>query len=99
MLATSYVSDDGTAGAASKPRMGSAFDVWPGGLTRSMRSDGLRPHPTGRTLHGVDHPGNGSHSVPVAPAKHRVSFPLASGPNGTPVPRIMRPAHTQGLRP
>ncbi len=39
----------------------------------------------------TEHPGNGSHSVAVEPASHRVFFPLAVGPNGTPVLRIMQP--------
>ncbi|HTQ05462.1 MAG TPA: hypothetical protein VMI54_16475 [Polyangiaceae bacterium] len=34
----------------------------------------------------------GSHSVAVDPATHRVFFPLAKGPGGTPVLRIMSPS-------
>ena len=45
-------------------------------------------------LMGHDHPGSNSHSVAVDPQTHRVFFPLMSGPNGTPVLRIMRPAGT-----
>ena len=41
---------------------------------------------------GHEHPGNASHSVAVDPATHRVFFPLAIGPQGTPALRIMRPA-------
>jgi len=39
-----------------------------------------------------EHPGNGSHTVAVDPATHHVFFPLAAGPHGAPVLRIMRPA-------
>jgi YVTN family beta-propeller protein len=35
-----------------------------------------------------------AHSVQVDPATHRVFFPIASGPSGTPVLRIMKPART-----
>jgi hypothetical protein len=42
----------------------------------------------------TEHPGDNAHSVAVDPATHRVFFPLMSGPNGTPVLRIMRPAGT-----
>jgi DNA-binding beta-propeller fold protein YncE len=45
----------------------------------------------GVALVGHDSPGNNAHSVAVDPATHRVFFPLMSGPNGTPVLRIMRP--------
>jgi DNA-binding beta-propeller fold protein YncE len=45
----------------------------------------------GVALVGHDSPGSNSHSVAVDPATHRVFFPLMSGPNGTPVLRIMRP--------
>jgi YVTN family beta-propeller protein len=38
-----------------------------------------------------EHAGDNAHSVAVDPATHRVFFPLMSGPNGTPVMRIMRP--------
>jgi hypothetical protein len=38
-----------------------------------------------------EHPGDGSHSVAVDPATHRVFFPLVQGARGTPVLRIMRP--------
>ena len=48
----------------------------------------------GVALIGHDSPGNNSHSVAVDPNTHRVFFPLMSGPNGTPVLRIMRPAGT-----
>ena len=41
---------------------------------------------------GHEHPGSASHSVAVDPATHHVFFPLAVGPHGTPVLRIMRPA-------
>ena len=41
---------------------------------------------------GREQPGNASHSVAVDPATHRVFFPLAVGPRGAPVLRIMRPA-------
>jgi DNA-binding beta-propeller fold protein YncE len=40
---------------------------------------------------GREHPGKASHSVAVDPATHRVFFPLAVGPNGTPTLRIMQP--------
>ncbi len=41
-----------------------------------------------------EHPGDASHSVAVDPATHHVFFPLVSGPKGTPVLRIMKPAGT-----
>jgi YVTN family beta-propeller protein len=40
---------------------------------------------------GQEHPGDIAHSVAVDPTTHRVFFPLMSGPQGTPVMRIMRP--------
>ncbi|HTJ81482.1 MAG TPA: hypothetical protein VL400_07145 [Polyangiaceae bacterium] len=40
-----------------------------------------------------EHPGDASHSVAVDPATHHVFFPLARGPDGAPVLRIMRPSH------
>jgi DNA-binding beta-propeller fold protein YncE len=40
----------------------------------------------------AEHPGNNAHSVAVDPATHGVFFPLMSGPQGTPVLRIMRPS-------
>lgn len=43
---------------------------------------------------GHEHPGPRSHSVAVDPATHRVFFPLAVGPHGAPVLRILRPAGT-----
>lgn len=46
----------------------------------------------GVVLVGHDAPGAGSHTVAADPTTHRVFFPLPSGPNGTPVLRIMRPA-------
>lgn len=46
----------------------------------------------GVVLLAHDHPGDHAHSVAVDPATHRVFFPLMSGPKGTPVLRIMRPA-------
>jgi len=39
-------------------------------------------------------PGDHAHSVAVDPATHRLFFPLQSGPAGSPVLRIMRPAET-----
>jgi YVTN family beta-propeller protein len=45
----------------------------------------------GVALLGHDQPGDNSHSVAADPATHRVFFPLLSGPNGTPVLRILRP--------
>jgi DNA-binding beta-propeller fold protein YncE len=47
-------------------------------------------HP-GLTTVDREHPGDNAHSVAVDPATHRVFFPLMSGPNGTPVMRIMKP--------
>ena len=41
-----------------------------------------------------EHPGAASHSVAVDPATHRVFFPLAAGPKGTPALRIMKPSGT-----
>jgi DNA-binding beta-propeller fold protein YncE len=48
----------------------------------------------GITMVGHDRPGNESHTVSVDPKTHRVFFPLASGPKGTPILRIMRPGGT-----
>ncbi len=39
-----------------------------------------------------ERPGDGSHSVAVDPTTHHVFFPLAKGPNGSPVLRIMKPS-------
>ncbi len=39
-----------------------------------------------------EHVAGGAHSVAVDPSTHRVYFPLAHGPRGRPVLRIMRPA-------
>jgi len=41
---------------------------------------------------GHEHPGAASHSVAVDSATHHVFFPLAVGPHGAPVLRILRPA-------
>ena len=46
----------------------------------------------GVTLIGHDRPGDGSHTVAVDPSTHRVFFPLAAGPEGAPVLRIMKPS-------
>ena len=43
---------------------------------------------------GHEHPGPASHSVAVDATTHHVFFPLAVGPHGTPVLRIMRPTGT-----
>ena len=40
---------------------------------------------------GREHPGPASHSVAVDAATHQLFFPLAVGPHGAPVLRIMRP--------
>jgi DNA-binding beta-propeller fold protein YncE len=45
----------------------------------------------GVSLVGHDSPGPNSHSVAADPATHRTFFPIAQGPNGTPVMRIFRP--------
>jgi DNA-binding beta-propeller fold protein YncE len=45
----------------------------------------------GVALIGHDSPGSNSHSVAVDTITHRVFFPLMTGPQGTPVLRIMRP--------
>jgi hypothetical protein len=47
----------------------------------------------GVNLLGRDHPGSNAHSVAVDPVTHRAFFPLAKGPKGTPVLRIMQPSH------
>ncbi|OLE63369.1 MAG: hypothetical protein AUG04_05770 [Deltaproteobacteria bacterium 13_1_20CM_2_69_21] len=47
----------------------------------------------GVALVGHASPGANSHTVAADPATHRLFFPLPAGPNGTPVLRIMRPAH------
>jgi DNA-binding beta-propeller fold protein YncE len=39
-----------------------------------------------------EHPGDAAHSVAVDVATHRVFFPLAVGPKGNPVLRVMRPS-------
>jgi hypothetical protein len=49
--------------------------------------------PPGLTLLGRDHPGSNAHSVAVDPVTHRTFFPLAKGPKGTPVLRIMQPSY------
>jgi|RhiMethySRZTD1v2_1073278.scaffolds.fasta_scaffold05901_8 DNA-binding beta-propeller fold protein YncE len=46
----------------------------------------------GVTLIGHDQPGSSAHSVAVDPTTHRAFFPLAEGPGGKPVLRIMRPS-------
>jgi DNA-binding beta-propeller fold protein YncE len=46
----------------------------------------------GVALVGHGAPGANSHSVAVDPGTHRVFFPLAAGPRGSPVLRIMRPS-------
>ena len=43
-----------------------------------------------------EHVGSNAHSVAVDPATHRVFFPLMTGPNGTPVLRIMQPSSSTG---
>jgi YVTN family beta-propeller protein len=43
---------------------------------------------------GREHPGDASHSVAVDPSTHHVFFPLAKGPAGKPVLRIMKPTGT-----
>jgi YVTN family beta-propeller protein len=42
---------------------------------------------------GRERPGPASHSVAVDVKTHHVFFPLAQGPHGTPVLRIMQPTH------
>jgi sugar lactone lactonase YvrE len=39
-----------------------------------------------------EHPGDGSHTVAVDPASHRVFFPLTGDASGKPILRIMKPA-------
>ena len=54
----------------------------------------------GVNLLGREHPGEHAHSVAVDPVTHRSFFPLAKGPQGTPVLRIMQPspaAHGDGV--
>jgi DNA-binding beta-propeller fold protein YncE len=46
---------------------------------------------TGLVSVGHEHPGASSHSVAVDATTHQVFFPLAVGPHGAPVLRIMRP--------
>jgi DNA-binding beta-propeller fold protein YncE len=41
---------------------------------------------------GHDSPGDDSHTIAADPTTHRVYFPLQSGPDGTPVLRIMHPS-------
>lgn len=41
-----------------------------------------------------EHPGDNAHSVAVDPATHRVFFPLAMGPKGKPVLRVLQPKLT-----
>jgi hypothetical protein len=45
-------------------------------------------------LLGHDQPGPNSHSVAADVPTHRVFFPIASGPNGTPGLRMMKPTGT-----
>ena len=52
----------------------------------------------GVVLVGRDHPADRAHSVAVDPASHRSFFPLAAGPSGTPVLRIMRPGGAGGYQ-
>jgi hypothetical protein len=51
--------------------------------------DTTRP---GLSLLGREHPADGSHTVAVDPATHRVYFPLAHGAGGRPTLRIMLPS-------
>ena len=44
---------------------------------------------------GRERPGDASHTLAVDPATHHVFFPLAVGPHGTPILRIMRPVGTK----
>jgi DNA-binding beta-propeller fold protein YncE len=72
-----------------------AIDAGLGFLYVSAESGDLRVFDLGKPgLVTVDreHPGDASHSVAVDPATHHVFFPLARGPKGTPVLRIMRPS-------
>jgi len=46
----------------------------------------------GVTLIGHDRPFAHTHTVAVDPTTHRVYFPLAAGPKGAPVLRIMQPS-------
>ncbi len=75
-----------------------AIDPGLGWLYVAAESGDLRTFDIDRPgLHaiGSQHPGAGSHSVEVDPATHRVFFPLAKGPEGTPVLRIMKPSGTR----
>jgi DNA-binding beta-propeller fold protein YncE len=47
----------------------------------------------GVSLLGRDRPGSNAHSVAVDPESHRTFFPLAKGPKGGPVLRIMQPSN------
>ncbi|HYQ27441.1 MAG TPA: hypothetical protein VER04_09475 [Polyangiaceae bacterium] len=46
----------------------------------------------GLVMLGQQHPGPGAHSVAVDQATHHIFLPIALGPHGAPVLRIMRPA-------
>lgn len=71
-----------------------AVDVGLGLLYVAAESGDLRVFDlakAGLVTVGHEHPGPASHSVAVDPATHHVFFPLAVGPHGAPVLRIMRP--------
>jgi DNA-binding beta-propeller fold protein YncE len=71
-----------------------AIDAKVGWLYIAAESGDLRIYDLtkpGLVTVGREHPGDGSHSVAVDPATHRVFFPLAIGPHGAPTLRIMRP--------
>jgi len=71
-----------------------AIDVGLGWLYLGAESGDVRIfdlHKPGLVTIGHEHPGAASHSVAVDPATHHVFFPLATGPHGAPVLRIMRP--------
>jgi DNA-binding beta-propeller fold protein YncE len=91
--------DLGTSHAVTTAPTGSGPDVLSidpglGWLYVAAESGDLTVFDIGRpgvALIGHDTPGANSHSVVVDPATHRVFFPLMTGPQGTPVLRIMRP--------
>ena len=74
-----------------------AIDVGLGLLYVAAESGDLRVFDlakAGLVTVGHERPGPASHSVAVDAATHHIFFPLAVGPHGAPVLRIMRPAGT-----
>ena len=74
-----------------------AIDPSLGWLYVAAESGNLKVFDIGKAgLVAIDseHPGDASHTVAVDPKTHRVFFPLAKGPAGAPLLRILKPAGT-----